>query len=82
MATTGFWPVKGQLKQVLDYADNPEKTASKTAGDDLLQTLRYTAMVKADNKVKDGEAVIRITVFQGNAELSSQRKTFTLRTSR
>jgi hypothetical protein len=46
------------------------------------QTLRYTAMVKADNKVKDGEAVIRITVFQGNAELSSQRKTFTLRTSR
>lgn len=43
MATTGFWPVKGQLKQVLDYADNPKKTASKAAGDDLLQTLRYTA---------------------------------------
>ncbi len=43
MATTGFWPVKGQLKQVLDYADNPQKTASKPPVDDLLKTLRYTA---------------------------------------
>ena len=25
MAVTGFWPVKGQLKAVLDYADNPVK---------------------------------------------------------
>lgn len=27
MATTGFWPVKGSLKKVIDYADNPEKTS-------------------------------------------------------
>ena len=26
MATTGFWPVKGRLKDVITYADNPEKT--------------------------------------------------------
>ena len=26
LAVTGFWPVKGQLKAVLDYADNPDKT--------------------------------------------------------
>lgn len=26
MATTGFWPIKGDLKGVVDYARNPEKT--------------------------------------------------------
>ncbi len=26
MATTGYWPVKGKLKQVIDYAKNPNKT--------------------------------------------------------
>ena len=40
MATTGFWPVKGQLKKVLDYADNPEKTASDSAGNDLEQAAK------------------------------------------
>ena len=35
MATTGFWPVKGRLKEILDYAENPEKTT------DLNATLEY-----------------------------------------
>ena len=26
MATTGFWPVKDRLKEVIDYAENPDKT--------------------------------------------------------
>ena len=26
MATTGFWPVKGNLKSVIVYAENPDKT--------------------------------------------------------
>ena len=29
MATTGFWPVKDWLKEVIDYADNPNKTTDK-----------------------------------------------------
>ena len=29
MATTGFWPVRGKLKKVLDYADNPDKTTER-----------------------------------------------------
>ena len=29
MATTGFWPVKSRLKEVLDYAENPDKTTDK-----------------------------------------------------
>ena len=43
MATTGFWPVKGSLKIVIDYADNPDKTTNpKYLDDDLAQVLRYT----------------------------------------
>ena len=26
MATTGYWPVKSRLKEVIDYAENPDKT--------------------------------------------------------
>ena len=29
MATTGFWPVKSRLKEVIDYAENPDKTIDK-----------------------------------------------------
>ena len=43
MATTGFWPVKGGLKKVLDYADNPKKTALSSPDTDLVRALEYTA---------------------------------------
>lgn len=43
MATTGFWPARGRLKGVLDYADNPDKTTDrKYLDDDLYDALRYT----------------------------------------
>lgn len=33
MAVTSIWPIKGNIKKVLDYASNPEKTTSeKTDG--------------------------------------------------
>ena len=42
MATTGLWPVKCRLKDVLDYADNPDKTtAQKHLDRDLYATLTY-----------------------------------------
>lgn len=42
MATTGLWPVKSRLKDVLDYADNPDKTTQKVHVDqDLYQALAY-----------------------------------------
>ena len=42
MATTGFWPVKSRLKEVIDYANNPDKTTDKRYLDeDLYATLRY-----------------------------------------
>ena len=43
MATTGFWPVKSRLKEVIDYAENPDKTIDrKFLDDDLYKALRYT----------------------------------------
>ncbi|MBQ5758442.1 MAG: hypothetical protein IIV93_08020 [Clostridia bacterium] len=42
MATTGFWPVKGHLRDVLVYADNPDKTTDPAYVDeDLRQALQY-----------------------------------------
>ena len=44
MATTGFWPVKGRLKDVIDYAENPDKTINrKYLDEDLYRTLKYAA---------------------------------------
>ena len=48
MATTGFWPVKGRLKEVIDYANNPDKTTAKEYLDeDLYAAIRY---VENDSK--------------------------------
>ena len=42
MATTGFWPVKDRLKEVIDYAENPDKTIDKKYVDsDLYDALQY-----------------------------------------
>lgn len=42
MASTGFWPVKSRLKEVIDYAENPNKTTDKKFLDeDLWAALRY-----------------------------------------
>lgn len=42
MATTGFWSVKDRLKEVIDYADNPNKTTDEKYLDvDLYAALRY-----------------------------------------
>ena len=42
MATTGFWPVKGRLKDVINYAENPDKTTNRRfLDDDLAATLNY-----------------------------------------
>jgi hypothetical protein len=51
VATTGFWPVKGRLKDVLNYAENPDKTTAKQYLDeDLQNALKY-----AENSDKTDE---------------------------
>ena len=48
MATTGFWPIKGSLKDLIKYADNPDKTTNpKHLDDDLAKALKY---VENDDK--------------------------------
>ena len=44
--------------------------------------IRYTAVLKADDRLRDGDAVIRVGVFQGNREVNSQTQEFTIKTSR
>ena len=53
MATTGFWPVNGSLKAVIQYADNPDKTTSRKYLDrDLADALQYVANdAKTDEKL-------------------------------
>ena len=53
MATTGFWPIKGRLKDAIDYAQNPDKTTDrKYLDEDLYSALRYAANdAKTDQKM-------------------------------
>ena len=60
MATTGFWPVKGRLKDIIDYAENPEKTT------DLASTIDYaTDSDKTDKRAYvSGVNCSKFTVLQ------------------
>jgi hypothetical protein len=53
VATTGFWPVKGKLSEVIDYAANPDKTTDPRYLDaDLAAVVRYAANdSKTDQKL-------------------------------
>lgn len=44
--------------------------------------IRYTAVIKADNRLKDGDAIIRIAVLQANKEITSQTQEFHIQTSK
>lgn len=65
MATTGFWPVKGRLKEVIDYANNPDKTTAKEYLDeDLYAAIRY---VENDDKTDQTMFVSAINCSKHNA---------------
>ena len=65
MATTGFWPVRGRLKEVIDYANNPDKTTAKEYLDeDLYAAIRY---VENDDKTDQTMYVSGINCSKHNA---------------
>ncbi len=65
MATTGFWPVKGRLKEVIDYANNPDKTTAKEYLDeDLYAAIRYA---ENDDKTDQTMYVSGINCSKHNA---------------
>ena len=53
MATTGFWPIKGSLKKVVEYANNPDKTIDhKYLDEGLAQAIQYAGNdEKTDQKM-------------------------------
>ncbi len=61
MATTKIWPIRDNLKRVVDYAANPDKTESQ----DLLQTLHYAARAV---KTSPGERACFVTGVNCHAE--------------
>lgn len=72
MATTGFWPVKNRLKEVIDYAENPDKTIDKKYVDsDLYAALQY---VSNDKKTDERMYVSGINC---NAKRAYERMTAT-----
>lgn len=76
MAVTGFWPVKGNLKSVIEYADNPDKTTPQEyLDDDLCTALRY---VKNDDKTDKQIYVGGINCSKQNAyaEMVAVQKRF------
>ena len=46
------------------------------------ETIRYTAQVKADNGLRNGEAVIRVSMFQAGREIASQARQLRIVTSK
>ena len=76
MATTGFWPVKNRLKEVIDYARNPDKTIErKYLDDDLYATLEYAA-----NADKTDETMfvsgINCSKFRAYEEMTAVKRRF------
>lgn len=79
MAVVGFWPVYGNLKATLNYADNPDKTTAKEyLDDDLYAALRYT---ENDNKTDRKMYVGGINCSKQNAyaEMIAVQRRFGLR---
>ena len=50
MASTGFWPVKSRLKEVIDYAENLDKTTEKKLGEHTLEILYFYGTIKTINE--------------------------------
>jgi hypothetical protein len=44
--------------------------------------IRFTAVIKADDRLKDGNAVFKIGVFLDNKEMISQTQEFPIKTSK
>ena len=72
MATTGFWPVKDRLKEVIDYAENPDKTIDKKYVDSDL----YAALQNVSNDKKTDERMY-VSGINCNAKRAYERMTAT-----
>jgi len=78
-------PVYGVLPSVLEVTGNKHIFISENVLVESIQpnqTIRYTAQVKTDNRLKDGQAIFRVSVLQRGREISSQSREFKVITTR
>ncbi|MEY8391543.1 hypothetical protein AALA98_09240 [Lachnospiraceae bacterium 45-W7] len=54
MAVTSLWHIRGNLKDLIDYVENPEKTVPKEGMQDFFHVFSY---VKNPEKTDSGEYV-------------------------
>ena len=65
MATTSLWHIEGRLKDLIDYVENPEKTAAKTPElQDLYNVFTYVQRPEATQK---GEYVTALNCLKETA---------------
>ena len=78
-------PVFGVQPSVLEVTGNKHIFISENVLVESIQpnqTIRYTAQVKTDNRLKDGQAVFRVSVLQRGRELTNQSRDFRVMTTR
>lgn len=71
MATTSLWHIKGQLKDLLDYVENPDKT---TPSDDMKDFFQVFSYATNPTKTNEGEYV---TVINCLKEIALQQMILT-----
>ena len=74
---TSSAPVYGVQPSVREVSGNKHIHISENILVECIQpkeTIRYTAQVKADNGLRNGEAVISVSIFQAGREISSQTR--------
>lgn len=65
MATTSLWHIEGRLKDLIDYVENPEKTAAKTPElQDLYNVFSY---VQRPEATQEGEYITAINCLKETA---------------
>ena len=82
---TSTKPVYRIMPSVIEITGNKHIDISENVMIESIEPgkgIRYTALVRADNSLKDGEAVFRIGVYQGRKEIVSQTRDFRIQTSK
>ena len=64
MAVTSLWHVKGSIKDVIDYIENPEKTVPNQEMQDFFDVFSY---VKNPSKTNEGEYVSAVNCLKETA---------------
>ena len=53
MATTGFWPVKNRLKEVIEYTRNPDKPPTRNSWMKIY--MQHSSYVEDDKKNRSND---------------------------